>query len=442
MKYKKWLTVLLTACLVIGGTALVGAVNIDKSQPKNDSWKLEKLAIQAFMKQFHSSHHDVDVKKLKSKKNGNGPIDLQSIGKNITAEELLPLEGDDFQYGQYVLGDIYNGPNQIDQAAANKKNESISETSILSISKNDQFTSYHSQAADITVYTGPDQARLINQQLRGQGAVYFYPFNSISDIHIKTSNYKTVRDIHVGSSRGEVLFSYGIPNALWRDDTHKNIIFLYEGTSLPLEKQGNLQSLSNNNSKDNITGQNVKSQSLEAKTNKKRYLVFTFEEDTVKGIDMIDGQVWPRLGLPNVSMHHFKPGQLEADDFVLRGLSINEIFKGDGDSSWTAQGTLNGNQFIGYSDYGVSFDKANKISCLVLNGNSSTTRRGIGIGDTKYLLLYTYGMPTHIEQHGVHKVYEYKNPRSETSYLLFTMDKDDKFIDMVMLSDRPSSRLK
>ena len=56
---------------------------------------------------------------------------------------------------------------------------------------------------------------------------------------------------------------------------------------------------------------------------------------------------------------------------------------------------LFGSTFIGYNEYGVSVDKKDLINRVLLNVYTPT-RRGIAMGDTKYLLLFVYGMPTRI----------------------------------------------
>ena len=139
-------------------------------------------------------------------------------------------------------------------------------------------------------------------------------------------------------------------------------------------------------------------------------------------------------------MYDFKAGQLTEDDFVLRGLHLNQKFSNDSNSEWRTQGMLFGSSFIGYNEYGVSVDKASLINRVLLN-IYTPTRRGISIGDTKYLLLFVYGMPTRIVEsstdNGTATVYEYKNPRSNTSYLQFALDDKNQYIKSVMLSDRP-----
>ena len=84
---------------------------------------------------------------------------------------------------------------------------------------------------EVTVYTGPAQERLINNQLRGQGATYFFEPNTITNIHSTKKGSHTVRDIGVGSTRMELVFAYGSPIAMWRDLKNESYIFLYEGHS-------------------------------------------------------------------------------------------------------------------------------------------------------------------------------------------------------------------
>ena len=101
---------------------------------------------------------------------------------------------------------------------------------------------------------------------------------------------------------------------------------------------------------------------------------------------------------------------------------------------------LFGATFIGYNEYGVSVDDKSLINRVLLNVYTPT-RRGIAMGDTKYLLLFVYGMPTRIVESatntGTATVYEYKNPRSSNSYLQFALDDKNQYIKSVMLSDRP-----
>lgn len=310
--------------------------------------------------------------------------------------------------------------------------EGIGWHDVLQVKSNDNFTTYTMIGSTITTYTGVESKRFAHQRLRGQGAHYFYSKDgTITNIHVEHGEGTTVRDIGIGNTRGETLFAYGAPNVIWRDANTSDLLFLYEGDSQFYDIRN-----------DRVTRTPRMTQDAASQMKNKRYLLFTFHDDKIKAIDMIDGQVWPRLGAPNLRMNHFQAGQLTLEDFVLRGLQLNDTFHGSVDGEWKTRGTVFNSDFISYRDYAVGIDKKQCINRIFLNGNSSTTRRGVTIGDTKYLLLYMYGKPTHIEAVDGEHVYEYKNPFANNSYLLFTIDKKDKFINMVMVSDRPASRLR
>nr|WP_252894368.1 hypothetical protein [Veillonella denticariosi] len=174
---------------------------------------------------------------------------------------------------------------------------------------------------------------------------------------------------------------------------------------------------------------------------RKNYIAFTIKNNTVEAVDFISGQVWPRFGLPKAPVYNFEAGKLTADDFVLRGFQLNDHFVNDPNNEWKTQGMLFGSTFIGYNEYGVSVDKNSLINRVLLN-IYTPTRRGIAMGgDTKYLLLFVYGMPTRIVESttntGTATVYEYKNPAASNSYLQFALDDKNQYIKSVMLSDRP-----
>ena len=172
----------------------------------------------------------------------------------------------------------------------------------------------------------------------------------------------------------------------------------------------------------------------------KEYIAFTIKNNTIEAVDILAGQVWSRFGLPKAPMYNFRAGHLSDDDFVLRGLRLNQRFVNDADGEWRTQGMLFGSTFIGYNEYGVSVDDKSLINRVLLNVYTPT-RRGIAMGDTKYLLLFVYGMPTRIVESttssGTATVYEYKNPKSNNSYLQFALDDKNQYIKSVMLSDRP-----
>ena len=443
MKHMLSRTALTMAVLSALGIASVGAVDAGPTIPEvknavavvkapaadessKTGWLAEQLAVTAFgdsLQYWQAASENDGVMPQDSKNN------LADIGRSYTSNNLPALgDEDDYSLAQkpesedgtsigpvYRVGDVY-----VPSPSAQKTVKGV-------------FTTYHEKDIDITVYTGPDKSRLVDNQLRGQGATYLFPVGTITNLHTIDKGLVTIRDIGVGSSRMEMIFSYGSPNAMWRNQTDESYIFLYEGhseNSWP-EKKEFSSSVSNTNNN---------SQLPETIQNGKSYVAFTIKNNTVEAVDILDGQVWSRFGLPKAPMYSFHAGQLTEDDFVLRGLHLNQHFVNDANGEWRTQGMLFGSTFIGYNEYGVSVDGNSLINRVLLNVYTPT-RRGIAMGDTKYLLLFVYGMPTRIAESttstGTATVYEYKNPRSNNSYLQFALDDKNQYIKSVMLSDRP-----
>ncbi|WP_419651264.1 hypothetical protein [Veillonella atypica] len=443
MKHMLSRTALTMAVLSALGTASVGAVDAGSTIPEvknavavvkapaadessKTGWLAEQLAVTAFgdsLQYWQAASENDGVMPQDSKNN------LADIGRSYTSNNLPALgDEDDYSLAQkpesedgtsigpvYRVGDVY-----VPSPSAQKTVKGV-------------FTTYHEKDMDITVYTGPDKSRLVDNQLRGQGATYLFPVGTITNLHTTDKGLVTIRDIGVGSSRMEMIFSYGSPNAMWRNQTDESYIFLYEGhseNSWPEKKEFSSSVANTNNN----------SQLPETIQNGKSYVAFTIKNNTVEAVDILDGQVWSRFGLPKAPMYSFHAGQLTEDDFVLRGLHLNQHFVNDANGEWRTQGMLFGSTFIGYNEYGVSVDGNSLINRVLLNVYTPT-RRGIAMGDTKYLLLFVYGMPTRIAESttstGTATVYEYKNPRSNNSYLQFALDDKNQYIKSVMLSDRP-----
>ena len=443
MKHMLSSTALTMAVLSALGTASVGAVDAGPTIPEvknavavvkapaadessKTGWLAEQLAVTAFgdsLQYWQAASENDGVMPQDSKNN------LADIGRSYTSNNLPALgDEDDYSLAQkpesedgtsigpvYRVGDVY-----VPSPSAQKTVKGV-------------FTTYHEKDIDITVYTGPDKSRLVDNQLRGQGATYLFPVGTITNLHTTDKGLVTIRDIGVGSSRMEMIFSYGSPNAMWRNQTDESYIFLYEGHSENSwsEKKEFSSSVANTNNN---------SQLPETIQNGKFYVAFTIKNNTVEAVDILDGQVWSRFGLPKAPMYSFHAGQLTEDDFVLRGLHLNQHFVNDANGEWRTQGMLFGSTFIGYNEYGVSVDGNSLINRVLLNVYTPT-RRGIAMGDTKYLLLFVYGMPTRIAESttstGTATVYEYKNPRLNNSYLQFALDDKNQYIKSVMLSDRP-----
>lgn len=443
MKHMLSRTALTMAVLSALGIASVGAVDAGPTIPEvknavavvkapaadessKTGWLAEQLAVTAFgdsLQYWQAASENDGVMPQDSKNN------LADIGRSYTSNNLPTLgDEDDYSLAQkpesedgtsigpvYRVGDVY-----VPSPSAQKTVKGV-------------FTTYHEKDIDITVYTGPDKSRLVDNQLRGQGATYLFPVGTITNLHTTDKGLVTIRDIGVGSSRMEMIFSYGSPNAMWRNQTDESYIFLYEGHSENSwsEKKEFSSSVANTNNN---------SQLPETIQNGKFYVAFTIKNNTVEAVDILDGQVWSRFGLPKAPMYSFHAGQLTEDDFVLRGLHLNQHFVNDANGEWRTQGMLFGSTFIGYNEYGVSVDGNSLINRVLLNVYTPT-RRGIAMGDTKYLLLFVYGMPTRIAESttstGTATVYEYKNPRLNNSYLQFALDDKNQYIKSVMLSDRP-----
>ena len=443
MKHMLCRAALTMAVLSALGTAPVWAIDADTTVPEvknavavvkvpaDDStaktgWLAEQLAVTAFgdsLQYWQAASENDGVMPQDSKNN------LADIGRSYTANNL-PALGDEDDYSLarksdgdeatsmvpvYRVGDVY-----VPSPSAQGTVKGV-------------FTTYHEKDMDITVYTGPDKSRLVDNQLRGQGATYLFPVGTITNLHTTEKGLVTIRDIGVGSSRMEMIFSYGSPNAMWRNQSDESYIFLYEGHSENSwsEKKDFTSSVANTNNN---------SQSPDTIQNGKSYIAFTIKNNTIEAVDILAGQVWSRFGLPKAPMYNFRAGHLSDDDFVLRGLRLNQRFVNDADGEWRTQGMLFGSTFIGYNEYGVSVDDKSLINRVLLNVYTPT-RRGIAMGDTKYLLLFVYGMPTRIVESttssGTATVYEYKNPKSNNSYLQFALDDKNQYIKSVMLSDRP-----
>lgn len=207
---------------VKNAVAVVKAPAADESS--KTGWLAEQLAVTAFgdsLQYWQAASENDGVMPQDSKNN------LADIGRSYTSNNLPALgDEDDYSLAQkpesedgtsigpvYRVGDVY-----VPSPSAQKTVKGV-------------FTTYHEKDMDITVYTGPDKSRLVDNQLRGQGATYLFPVGTITNLHTTDKGLVTIRDIGVGSSRMEIIFSYGSPNAMWRNQTDESYIFLYEGHS-------------------------------------------------------------------------------------------------------------------------------------------------------------------------------------------------------------------
>lgn len=307
----------------------------------------------------------------------------------------------------------------------------------------------------VTVYDGLAGGADANV-LRTSGLIYNYADATVTSIHIEDSLFQTPRHIGVGSTRSEVLFAYGSPQAMWQRSEDGAVLLVYaEDMARFRNDQSHWQTAHNRVGEKKEMAKKEFSPSAENVANSRvitdsaptyRYLVFTVAKGKVVAVDAVDGQVWPHM-MGATKLRYFMPNQLTADDFVLGGYTLNEPFLGAQDDRWEKKGRLYGDDFVSYKNWLVSYDTRHMISRVLISSSGGATRRGISIGDTKYLLLYLYGMPTSMtpgegkEQAGT-TVYTYKNPMSEHSYLLFVVGNEGGFIKEIILSDRPNHTLR
>lgn len=307
----------------------------------------------------------------------------------------------------------------------------------------------------VTVYDGLAGGADANV-LRTSGLTYNYADATVTSIHIEDSLFQTPRHIGVGSTRSEVLFAYGSPQAMWQRSEDGAVLLVYaEDMARFRNDQSHWQTAHNRVEEKKEMAKKEFSPSAENVANSRvitdpaptyRYLVFTVAKGKVVAVDAVDGQVWPHM-MGATKLRYFVPNQLTADDFVLGGYTLNEPFLGAQDDRWEKKGRLYGDDFVSYKNWLVSYDARHMISRVLISSSGGATRRGISIGDTKYLLLYLYGMPTSMtpgegkEQAGT-TVYTYKNPMSEHSYLLFVVGNEGGFIKEIILSDRPNHTLR
>ena len=252
-------------------------------------------------------------------------------------------------------------------------------------------------------------------------------------------------DVHVGATRSEVLFAWGAPQAMWRDNKDSSLLWLYQGTfdeektitknkKSYIQKEEFSQLVKNTYTSDSLAGSN----------SSVGYVWLSLKDGKVTHLGMITGQDWPRFAIPATTLETFKPNTMTESDFSLMGYRLGDTFTNDPNRSWEERGKLYGQEFLGYKDVVIAYNKEHEITRVMINSSLGTTKRGISLGDSKYLLLYLYGVPDFEEPANHHDstkgvVYGYRHPVLEHTYLLFTLD--DKFVREILLSNQKKSEL-
>ena len=252
-------------------------------------------------------------------------------------------------------------------------------------------------------------------------------------------------DVHVGATRGEVLFAWGAPQAMWRDNKDGSLLWLYIG-ELGKEKTitKNKKSSMQKEEFSQLVENSYTSDSLAGSNSSVGYVWLSLKDGKVTHLGMITGQDWPRFAIPATTLETFKPNTMTESDFSLMGYRLGDTFTNDPNRSWEERGKLYGQEFLGYKDVVIAYNKEHEITRVMINSSLGTTKRGISLGDSKYLLLYLYGVPDFEEPANQHDntkgvVYGYRHPVLEHTYLLFTLD--DKFVREIMLSTQKKSEL-
>ena len=252
-------------------------------------------------------------------------------------------------------------------------------------------------------------------------------------------------DVHVGATRSEVLFAWGAPQAMWRDNKDGSLLWLYQGVfgeekTITKNKKSSMQKEEFSHSVKNT----YTSDSLAGSNSSVGYVWLSLKRGKVTHLGMITGQDWPRFAIPATTLETFKPNTMTESDFSLMGYRLGDTFTNDPNRSWEERGNLYGQEFLGYKDVVIAYNKEHEITRVMINSSLGTTKRGISLGDSKYLLLYLYGVPDFEEPANHHDstkgvVYGYRHPVLEHTYLLFTLD--DKFVREILLSNQKKSEL-
>lgn len=412
----------------------VGSKAMDSAGPTPTEgimdWRAEQAAVKRMETLFEEA---LEVKQAEADQQ---QLDLNAVGRSYTANSLEGLKTTDFVVGPFQLGKPINETAISDDMMTFYKSLGGGTSGLVQ----GMFTTYSGEHGSYAVYSGPQQGT--ERQLRSEGLDYDLPVGAVTNIHIVDGEFKTERDISIGKSRGAVLFAYGSPQAIWRDTTKKAMVFVY---AVENEKKENYK-------KDfattmaNLGNKTVLSERLVESDTSVGYIIFTLIDNKVKAIDVMHGQVRAKLPLPSTELNHFKANELSPRDFVLMGYEVNKPFVTNQDDSWQQRGLIYGEEFLSYDDILIGYDKDQLIARAMITKSTAVTRRGISIGDSKYLLLYLYGVPTKIESDVAKngdalQVYTYANPASSHSYLIFVIGEKDNFIKSVMLSDRPHKDL-
>ena len=339
-----------------------------------------------------------------------------------------------------------------DDAGAAEKKESVTadgdvtsvedegtDTSDVTMEKNDSSKSETDAAANDE--SKSDKKKDTKEDTKAKDAMAYAP-------ELLWTDKDTIflhKDVHVGATRGEVLFAWGAPKAMWRNTKDGSMVWLYQGR-FPAEKTITESAKSSMQKEEfsQLVKNSYSSDSLAGSNSSVGYVWLSLAKGKVAHLGMIKGEDWPRFAIPATTLETFIPNEMKEADFSLMGYRLGTPFTNDPNRSWEEKGKLYGQEFLGYKDVVVAYNKDHEITLVMINSSLGTTKRGISLGDSKYLLLYLYGVPDFEEPANHHDpskgtVYGYRHPLLTNTYLLFTVD--DKFIREILLSTQKKSEL-
>lgn len=249
----------------------------------------------------------------------------------------------------------------------------------------------------------------------GQGSKFNLKNGSLVGMHITDKAFKTKRGVAVGDKREYAVLQYGSPQALWRDESNNSLIYMY---SSPHEENSPI-------------------------------LAFETKSGDITSIDVLFNRNINLRGLPKYQPRFFAKNKMLPEDFVLDGYKLHDKYSPQAgiDQDWGVAGHFMHKNFTANDQNVVLYDDKNHISKVFLGVDKVATRRGIGIGAGKILVIYTYGRPYRIVENFAFKrsdgdvVYEYKNPKAISEYLLFVINKKG-YVEAVILSDQPADYIK
>ena len=209
------------------------------------------------------------------------------------------------------------------------------------------------------------------------------PGKGITEILVDGESITTPRNIHVGSSRENVLRRYGRPSEVLWDGGNKKFFLLY--------REG------------------------------KNELNFAIANDKVSTIRMTRKAEAAKEGpksYNDVAGKDFLPDR----DFRIAGYDLGQTFKDHSFEEWEKKMANPKEEIWYYSGYGVRLTaKSHLISALFLTDSRMVSPRGLAMGDDVSTVDLLYGKPHRIEM-------DVSGSEPKTSYIYFSKGKSDVLI--------------